>query len=243
MLGPEEVHLWSVQVGRFPDSAHAPAHLAILSDSERDRRERFRIPADRWMYGISHALLRMVLAHYGTGPPESLKFSRGAHGKPALDGAGGSTDLEFNLTHTKGLAAVAVARGRPVGVDAEREDRPIGELLASRIFSEQERRALHGKSPEDRLRRMARLWTLKEAYVKALGVGLTLSVADMSFGITDEGPPRFEPASPVGHDPKRWCFFEASHLRPFVVSVAVDNPAGAAIMLRSFDGETLLNSS
>jgi 4'-phosphopantetheinyl transferase len=243
MLQPDEVHIWSIVVDRLPDSAHVPAQLEVLSDAERDRMDRFRRPIDRRMYGISHVLLRMVLARYESVPPELLRFSRGAHGKPALVDSPGSMGVEFNLSHARGLAVVAVARGRAVGIDAERGDRSIGALLASRIFSPSERTGLDGMSPDDRARAMVRLWTLKEAYVKALGVGLSLSVADLSFGIAEEKTPRFEPVSTLEHDPARWSFFELGDLCPFVASIAVENPGGDSLVLQSFNGELLLREN
>jgi 4'-phosphopantetheinyl transferase len=98
-------------------------------------------------------------------------------------------------------------------------------------------------SPDDRARAMVRLWTLKEAYVKAIGVGLSLSVADLSFAIAEEKPPRFEPATTLDHDPARWSFFELEDFRPFVASVAVENPGGESLALQSFDGESLLREN
>jgi 4'-phosphopantetheinyl transferase len=81
---------------------------------------------------------------------------------------------------------------------------------------------------------------LKEAYVKALGVGLSLSVDDLSFVIAEGNSPRFEPFSTLDHDPMRWSFFELGHLNPFVVSISVENPSGETLVVQSFDGEMLL---
>jgi 4'-phosphopantetheinyl transferase len=240
MLQSDEVHVWSILVDQLPDSAHEPAQWMVLSTVERERMDRFRRPIDRRMYGISHALLRMVLSRYECVPPESLMFSRGAHGKPALDESMRSRGVEFNLTHTRGLAAVVVAQGRAVGIDAERGDRSIAAPLAARIFSEVERTGLDCMSPDDRARAMVRLWTLKEAYVKALGVGLSLSVDDLSFVIAEGNTPRFEPVSTLDHDPMQWSFFELGHLNPFVVSISVENPSGETLVVQSFDGEMLL---
>lgn len=240
MFQEDEVHLWSVDVEGVPEFGHDAAQLAVLSPVERERMERFRFPIDQQMYGVSHVLVRKVLSRYVNMPPESLRFSRGPHGKPALIRLPGSASVEFNLTHTRGLAALAVTTKSAVGIDAERGDRSIGHELAERIFSDQERRDLTQLPDGARATAMLRLWTLKEAYVKALGVGLRLSVADLSFSLSENEPPRFEADPFLEKEPERWRFLEVKSRNPYVLSLAVENPGGADLSLRLFDGATLL---
>jgi 4'-phosphopantetheinyl transferase len=200
--------------------------------------ERFRLPMDRRMYGASHAMVRKVLSRYVDAPPESLRFSRGGQGKPALIGT--PNCVEFNLTHTRGLAVLAVSLSRAVGIDAERGDRSINEALAERIFSDTERRDLSELPAAARARAMVRLWTLKEAYVKALGVGLSRSVWELTFRLSETGPPRFDPAPSIDGDPGRWGFVEVHSRRPYVVSLAVENPDRSPLVIHHFDGAPLL---
>lgn len=239
MIQANEIHLWSVVVDEVPDFGQVSAHLAILSSSERARMERFRFPIDRRMYGVSHALVRRVLARYVGLPPELLTFSLGAHGKPALTNTSQNL-VQFNLTHTRGLAALVVSAGREVGIDAERGDRTIGIELAERIYSERERDALSQLPDRHRARAMIRLWTLKEAYVKALGVGLRLSVSELTFLLADDAPPRFDPNPTIDREPERWHFIEVDALQPYVLSLAVENRPGDLLALRAFNGAALL---
>lgn len=234
MLQPAEVHVWSVMVGEMPETEHSPAHISLLSEIERQRMQRLRMPIDRRMFGVSHVLLRRVLARYLNEPPGGLEFSRGKHGKPALVRAPGRAVVEFNLTHTKGLAAVVVAANRAVGIDAERGDRFINDDLAARIFSDDERRFLAETPSEERASRMVRLWTLKEAYVKALGVGLSVSVADLSFQLKEGDAPR------LTGDPTRWRFLELDAPSPYILSIAVEMTGQAAPRLCTFDGAELV---
>ena len=112
-LGPREVHVWTSRLSEGP-----PADLAVLNADERARGERIRVPdgRERWLTG--RARLRTILARYLDMAPAAIELVVGEHGKPAL--AGDGRGLEFNLSHTDDLALYALARGRAVGVDAER---------------------------------------------------------------------------------------------------------------------------
>lgn len=237
MIQANEVHLCSIDGEEVPELGQESSHLAILSAVERERMERIRFLGDRKMYGASHVMVRKVLSRYVDAPPESLRFARGGQGKPALIGT--PNGVEFNLTHTRGLAVVAVSLNRAVGVDAERGDRSINEALAERIFSDTERRDLSELPDALRARAMVRLWTLKEAYVKALGVGLSRSVSDLTFRLSEPDPPRFDPAPSLDGDPGRWGFVEVQVRRPYVVSLAVENPDRSPLVIHHFDGASL----
>ncbi|MEM4658890.1 MAG: 4'-phosphopantetheinyl transferase superfamily protein, partial [Candidatus Methanosuratincola sp.] len=109
--------------------------------------------------------------------PASLRFSYGTHGKPHLE-----CDLRFNLSHSEGLAAVAVAWGREVGVDIERVREGFSfDELAGRFFSPYEAALISSLAHESKMEEFFRLWTRKEAYMKALGVGMSLPLARLDF--------------------------------------------------------------
>jgi 4'-phosphopantetheinyl transferase len=126
----------------------------------------------------AHGALRVIIGGYVGADPASLDFVVGEHGKPALrrhDGMAAS-DIEFNLSHSADLALVAVARARPVGVDLERWASDVEHLdLAERFFSPAERRALRALAPAPDLIASGffAAWTRKEAYLKAIGYGIS----------------------------------------------------------------------
>jgi 4'-phosphopantetheinyl transferase len=172
MLPEGEVHVWLVPVARGPEP------IALLDDEERDRAGRFRVDAARKRFVVSRAALRLVLGRIAGMAPESLRFVRRCghcgstgHGKPYLSGGSG---LDFSLAHSGDLALIAVARGRRVGADVERVRTRTDVLaVAGGGFSLAERLEIESQ-PTDCERREAffRCWTRKEAYLKALGVGL-----------------------------------------------------------------------
>ena len=125
----------------------------------------------RQRFVAARGALRETLAKYAGCEPGRLEFQYGAAGKPAL----ASGDLHFNLSHSRGLALYAVARGREVGVDIEKVRREAAlQLIAARFFPPEEAEALRALPPAERVEAFFRLWTRKEAYIKARGEGLRI---------------------------------------------------------------------
>ena len=120
----------------------------------------------------ARALVRSVLAGYLDAKPEALTFVHGVYGKPELESGG---RLRFNVSRSGSFGLLAVTRGREVGVDVEQIDprRAVGPI-ADRLFDADEAAELRSLPEARRIRRFFELWTQKEAYAKALGVGLSV---------------------------------------------------------------------
>ena len=160
--------------------------------------------ADRRDYTAAHALLRTTLSLYDGRPPQDWSFDSSASGKPFIHADSGHRGrLLFNLTHTHGLVACAVTSGADVGVDAVRIDEaPNVEQLSERWCSATELAELGRCRGTDRPTRFMELWALKEAFAKAIGVGLSLHGADMSFDLSQPRTIRFTP--PTGYGGADW---------------------------------------
>jgi 4'-phosphopantetheinyl transferase len=158
-------------------SEHAAAvpHLySVLDESEREAARRFHFHVDRQRYVVAHGILRLLLGTYVGAAPGALHFTGGEFGKPALATRAGLPVVEFNLSHSGDLIAVAVTRGSPVGVDVEAViELPDAEALAAHVFSAAERVALRRVADVDRMRAFFSCWTRKEAYIKGTGLGLS----------------------------------------------------------------------
>jgi 4'-phosphopantetheinyl transferase len=162
--------------------------MGLLSKDELTRQGRFICDSDRDLYLLAHGMLRSVLAQHTGVSPQALRFETGVHGRPELAGPAAAGSLRFNLTHTPGLAACAVAVGRPVGVDAEHLARKIDRgPVSARVFSDEERRGLDELSGKDAQERFFVHWTLKEAYVKAVGRGFSLPLRRITAAPTSDG--------------------------------------------------------
>ena len=144
-LPPDAVHVWTLPVPPGPEDEG----LDLLDTGETARWHRFRRPETRRLFAVAHALVRTALSRYAAVDPRDWRFTAGEHGRPDL--AGPQTGLSFNLTHTDGLAACAIARGLAVGIDAERRGRRLDlDGMARVAFAEPERAQFAAAAPERR---------------------------------------------------------------------------------------------
>lgn len=166
----EIVRLWLVEVDQ-PDPALVGLE-AVLDDQERWRAGQLRDGRARRRFVAAHGAMRCIVGQALGAPPAAVRWRRGAHGKPEL--AAPQEDLTVNLSHSGGLAVVALAQRRAVGVDIQQASRHLdGPRLAARYFRPEEARSVaEAGSPELQLDMFVRLWVRKEACVKAVGARL-----------------------------------------------------------------------
>jgi 4'-phosphopantetheinyl transferase len=177
---PVDIWVWYLRTDVLgPDAVLALDHS--LSRDERERCRRLKFADDRRDFTAAHALLRCALSRSAALPPEAWRFENSRLGKPfvANEAHGG---LRFSLSHTRGLVACAVSHAHDVGVDVELL-LPSGreQALAEHCCSADEHRWLNAGSADEYGERLVALWTLKEAYVKATGEGLTRRLDTLSF--------------------------------------------------------------
>lgn len=162
--------------------------LPLLSEDERARANRFYFQKDHDRFTIARARLRLVLSFYLDIPAQQLQFQYSQTGKPSLVD---QPSLCFNLSHSHQLALYAVAWNREVGIDVEqiRPDRDC-ESIAARFFSAQEQATLSQLSPDLKLQGFFNCWTRKEAFVKAIGKGLSLPLDQFAVSLSPDEPAR-----------------------------------------------------
>lgn len=171
-LDPADVHLWLVNLESGAESL--PLLEQTLSPDEQARAAKFRQTGDRARFIIGRGILRHLLSRYTGLAPSAICFSYNSYGKPALKSPSNATPpLQFNLSHSGGLALYGFTQEHLIGVDLE-QHRPLDVLaLARSVFSESERAVLNPLPPAEQLTQFLQLWTCKEAYVKATGQGLS----------------------------------------------------------------------
>ncbi len=212
--------------------------LELLSQDEKARFERFKVetPARRFVAG--RAFLRETLAPLLSTDARSLRFAYGPEGKPSIDAPGASPcnpdgssrSLELNLSHSAGLALLAVARGRVVGVDVEHvRDSVEIEALARRFFSALERECLLGLPEEQRRRAFFSCWTRKEAYLKARGGGLTIPLDRFDVTLAPGDAPRLLSDRGDPGAPDQWQ----------IHSLSIDPGAEAALVVAAATHESI----
>lgn len=207
--GHAETWLW---LGR-PREDHPPtgdprqALASLLSEDEMDRADRLRFAADRWSYCAAHAGLRVLLAQALEAHPRDVTFAVSPGGKPALDparhGSAACAELHFNISHTRGMVAVALSR-RPVGIDVE-PVRPLPDMrnLVATLMAPEALAAFDAAEDDAvRIELFFRYWTLGEAFIKATGLGLDQGLD--SFAFTPAGEPRLIRVTPGWGPARRW---------------------------------------
>jgi 4'-phosphopantetheinyl transferase len=216
-----DVQIWFRATDTLDDAAIAAA-AAVLSPEELEQYQRFHFARDARDYAVAHALLRHTLSRREGRPPADWLFDKTPSGKPFLRNAGDSAP-SFSLSHTRGMVACAVTAGADVGVDVECVDRDVNTAeIAARFFAPAEAAHLMRLGAEARRDRFFDLWTLKEALVKALGVGMATSLASLAFTVGDDGRVRLE--APPEIAPMSWQFGLFAPASRYRLAVAVRRP-------------------
>ena len=227
---PGPVDVWFAHEALLDDARVAARLEGLLDADERARRDRMAHESGRRQQLLARAMQREVLSRYEPAiAPTDWRFERGAGGRPALAPAFAPTGLNFNVAHTPGMAVVAVGRVGHIGVDVEACDKRVPLAVARRYFSPREAAALDALAPEARPQRFLRLWTLKEAYLKAVGEGLPGGLDRMTFTLGEQGRVTFE------HDDDaqagNWTFREFSP-DGYLLALAYLDPAVSADEVR-----------
>jgi 4'-phosphopantetheinyl transferase len=157
---------------------------SCLSSEERERAARFRFERDRRRFVVARARLRAELAARLGLRPEAVELAYGDNGKPRL----ANQALHFSVSHCDDVALFAFSRTGEIGVDIE-AIRPVREAdaIAVQFFSPLEHAGYAALAPRDRLLGFFRVWTRKEAYVKALGVGFSMALERFDLSVAPRG--------------------------------------------------------
>ncbi len=184
LLGGKCAHIWYVLPEEIREPELLDRYRELLASDELARHQRFFLGKDRHLFLVAWALVRTTLSRYADVDPRDWTFATNPHGRPQIIGPSGVPPLRFNLSHTPGLIACIVAAERDVGVDVENTRRhTAGPDIARRFFANAEVEALE-LLPEDRQQEaFFEYWTLKEAYIKAVGVGISLGLGRFSFAL------------------------------------------------------------
>ena len=231
-LQPDQVDIWRI----FLDASTLPAVVStslstdpvksfesILSADENQRAAKFVFPRDRNRFILSHGHVRLILARYLGCDPDQLNFSTNEYGKPELQGH----SLEFNLSHSGDFALLAVSHHHKVGIDVERvrQDTEL-ENLARRFFSGREYSELMAIPQDQRSAAFFRCWTLKEAYIKAQGLGLSLPLDSFDVALAPDKQPVLRATRPNPNEAPQWSLlsFEVDPEHAGAVAVKSTNP-------------------
>ncbi len=219
ILKANEVHVYSLWLDA--PLARIAALGTLLDKEEQARADRFRFSKDRNRFILAHGWLRLLLGQYLQMDPHLLSFTYSQYGKPALENAPREIDLRFNLSHAGNLALLAITLGRAIGADIEhiRADFP-GMDVAEHFFSAQEFATLQTLSADQQTLAFFNCWTRKEAYIKALGEGLSHPLHTFDVSLAPGESPQLAATRPDPAEAARWSLAAFSPHAEYVAAVA-----------------------
>ena len=184
-ISRSELHVWRVHLDQVKDQ-HKYL-ISLLSPEEIKRSERFIFERDSYRYQVTHSMKRLILGNYLDCDAQYLRFEVGNYGKPSLASLQNVLNIQFNLSHSHNLILIAVTRADSIGIDIEYYKKKLSiESLAEIIFSPLERKFFSElKSQQERKKVFFRCWTRKEAYLKAIGTGLTQDISKISVDLSE----------------------------------------------------------
>jgi 4'-phosphopantetheinyl transferase len=231
-IGCDQVDLWYVPWDAGTAAELESDYRALLPEAEVARCDRFVFAEGRRQCLVSRILVRTVLSSYTGLDLAVWRFAENRYGKPAIAHPA-DCSIRFNLSHTTGLVVCAVSLSSEVGVDAEDCQRRLAdESIAQHYFAPEEVASLERALPDQRRQRFLEFWTLKEAFLKAHGAGLSIPLKDFAFVLPPDQPPQIHFHAPALGDANRWQFLALRLCQRFQVAVAVQRPVQLPLKLR-----------
>lgn len=204
----KSLNLWLAYPDDLLDESVADACKALLSEEELARAARFKFERSRRESIATRALARTALSHNHPLPPEAWRYVLNPHGKPSVDpDLATGIGINFNMSNAPGLVVCLVAAGAEVGVDVEPFSRAEQIMkVAPEVFSAMERAQLELLNGAEKLDRAVSLWTLKESYIKARGMGLAIPLDKFAFVFGGAEGIRLEVDESLKDRAERWQF-------------------------------------
>ena len=220
-----QVDVWLASLSNV-SSSDASAYLGLLSEPEHAQWQRFLVKDARLQYLVTRALVRTTLSRYANVPARAWQFETNAYGRPHISQPLASCNLRFNLSNTTGLVACAVSIDCEIGIDVENVKRTVDtDELAPSVFAPVELADFRKAGLEDRRDRFFSYWTLKESYIKARGMGLSLPLDAFWFELGGASP-LLCVTDRCPDIPGRWRFYQHAPTDEHMMAVAVAAPQG-----------------
>lgn len=240
--GRHDIDIWLTYYNETIDDRQLPGLRALLSGEEAARESRFHFADDRKRYLVTRAMVRMLLSRYAPVAPDRWVFSQNAYGRPVIADAIKAAEVEardlfFNLSHTRGLIALAVSRGRELGLDVENvAARAVSLDVAKHFFSATEVAELSRVAPDRQQDRFFEYWTLKESYIKARGMGLSLPLDGFSFEFPHHGAVSISIKPELQDRADRWSFWQYRPTADYLMAICAERHVddAPAIQMRNF---------
>lgn len=223
------IDLWCTYISEIREDSLWPRYDALLSEDERARRERFRFARDQRRFLVTRALVRTVLSRYAAVRPQDWAFSAGTRGRPVISAPQPTPSLEFNISHSSDLVMIGITSGLALGIDVESIEAREADIDGlDRYFAPEESAALLSLPLAARRRRFFELWTLKESYIKARGLGLAIALDAFRFELTGERGLTLYMRPDLGDSPEDWRLWQLDLRCGYLAAVCAARGEGVA---------------
>jgi 4'-phosphopantetheinyl transferase len=220
-LKPQQIDLWCAYPNYITDPALLQQYRKLLCETEQQQEQRFYFARDRHRYLVTRILVRSVLSRYAPVAPNEWRFDTNAYGKPHIANCEQlRKTIAFNVTHSDNLVILGVANEHALGLDTENARARIVSLeLADAYFAPEEVTDLRAQSTERQQRRFFEYWTLKESYIKARGMGLSIPLDQFSFSFSHKQTIQLAIHSSQDDLPVHWDFWQFELNADYLVAV------------------------
>jgi 4'-phosphopantetheinyl transferase len=226
-----DIHIWLIDLQLTPEEE--VSRFALLSEDEKQRARRFQLAKHQRRFIAARSSLRTILSFYLATPPEAIQFIYSEHHKPFLAPAHHSS-IQFNLTHSSDTAVIAVNKQFAVGVDIEKMKPKEMLPLAKRFFSQQEYTALSTLPAQEQITAFYRLWSRKEALIKAVGKGLFIPLSSFSVSHDDK-------LEEITLENERWSLVTLPLLKDYQTALACQQTINTVSLWHLFDQKPSLD--
>lgn len=215
------IHFWSANLEQ-PEFI-IQKYYSILPASEKRLLDRYKVKKIRDQQVISTGILCLLLAGYLESEPQNLNFQYNKFGKPFITDSQNSMNICFNISHSNNYATYGFVKNDNIGIDIEQiREIPDVRGVVDLCFSEYEKKWFNKIPPNDKIEIFYKIWTSKEAYIKAIGRGFSFSPDRISTGLNSEGELLFENID-GDENFRRWSLRTFSFNPNFTSAVVVEN--------------------
>lgn len=216
-LDNNQIHIWRIDTNS-PNIEIGDLYENVLSSDERERALRLRSENDKNRFIITRAELRNSLSKYLKVRPADIDFTYNQYGKPSIKSEHNPANIKFNVTHSNTLVLYAITQNREVGIDLEYvREVSNSERIVKRYFSEEDGKFYHSQSEGNKKLAFFKLWTRKEAYSKARGMGIGLPGKKFDLSLT----PKFQNNSTENTNPE-WSLVDIEINSDYMASLAAE---------------------
>ena len=206
-LDPDGVHVWSAALPAAEGIVERCR--AVLSVDERERAGRMLVPSSRDLFVVGRGILRALIGGYLGVLPADVRFAYSAFGRPSVQADGSRPALQFSVSHSGALIALAFAREARVGIDVERVRTSTDcDAISARFFTPAEQASLAALAPADRIDAFFACWTRKEAVLKAVGLGISRGLGRVEVSCHPGAAARVVRSLLAEVDPAGWALLD-----------------------------------